>query len=202
MRFERLGERISSVRGNISQAEFAKTLGVSRNTLIRYEKNETEPTAGFLVGLSVNYGTDVNWLLFGEGAPDLVNSESSLSNCAHYDDLEKELSDKKSEIRELTEENRQLVKEFREQAKEIREIGKENRELVKENRELMKENRNLGKENAKLVRQLARHDAEDLSSMPRSRNTRLHFAMPGAAGEHCLLPEDERNQDKYEERQE
>ncbi|WP_394700739.1 helix-turn-helix domain-containing protein [Maridesulfovibrio sp.] len=30
----------------MSQAEFAKTLGVSRNTLIRYEKNETDRQQG------------------------------------------------------------------------------------------------------------------------------------------------------------
>lgn len=52
------GAFIRSLRGNLTQAEFAKDMGVGRTTIIRYESNERVPDAEFLLKLNVRYGVD------------------------------------------------------------------------------------------------------------------------------------------------
>ncbi|WP_285908105.1 helix-turn-helix domain-containing protein, partial [Pseudodesulfovibrio pelocollis] len=81
MSFETLGARIASIRGETTQQEFAEALGVSRNTLVRYENNKRIPDAGFLQELIRRYGVDANWLLLGveePPKPELNSRESAL----------------------------------------------------------------------------------------------------------------------------
>jgi transcriptional regulator with XRE-family HTH domain len=53
----------------MTQGEFANRLGVGRATLIRYEKDENEPTASVLQILIKDFGADPQWLLLGAGQP-------------------------------------------------------------------------------------------------------------------------------------
>lgn len=62
-----LGKRLSSIRGNSTQMEFAERYGVHKNTLARYERGERAPDAEFLAALARS-GYDVNWILIGEGS--------------------------------------------------------------------------------------------------------------------------------------
>ena len=59
------------VRGEVSgtpqQAAFATRLGVSTNTLGRYERGETAPPGDFLVRLCEDFHVSGAWLLTGEG---------------------------------------------------------------------------------------------------------------------------------------
>lgn len=63
-----IGERIRLVRGRRSRDEFSTTVGVSKNTLMRYERGERRPDCDFLFRLCRRYGIDSGWLLLGEGA--------------------------------------------------------------------------------------------------------------------------------------
>ena len=65
----KLGERLVALRGGLSQGEFAKKLGISRNTLGRYENGLRAPDADFLLLLVEEFGIDANWLLLGVGEP-------------------------------------------------------------------------------------------------------------------------------------
>lgn len=62
-----IGERIEQVRGSRNQAEFARMLGVHKNTLSNYERNKGTPDANFITKL-VDMGFSAHWLLTGEGA--------------------------------------------------------------------------------------------------------------------------------------
>lgn len=83
MVFDTIGDRIAHIRGGLTQAEFSKRLGVSRKTLIRYEKNESDPSAPFLQALISDFGADPQWLLMGGDSPmELTPREAVLVD--HY----------------------------------------------------------------------------------------------------------------------
>jgi transcriptional regulator with XRE-family HTH domain len=62
----RLAERIASVRGNRSQRQFARDLGVFQQNVNRYESGTT-PHTDFLITLAVKEGVSLDWLLLGRG---------------------------------------------------------------------------------------------------------------------------------------
>lgn len=70
---EALGERIKLVRNGRSQEEFARSIGVHKNTLSNYETGNRVPDA--LVLLQIwKEASDVNpgWLLTGQGDPGIA----------------------------------------------------------------------------------------------------------------------------------
>lgn len=62
-----LAERIRLVRGNMSRADFAKTIGVHLNTVGYYERNQRTPDAFVLINICSKFAIKPDWLLFGEG---------------------------------------------------------------------------------------------------------------------------------------
>ncbi len=85
MSFDSLGERIAHIRGRLTQQDFAERLGVSRNTLVRYENNKRIPDADFLQRLVSDFGADPQWLLMGGKTPRELNSVEAalLDNFRH-----------------------------------------------------------------------------------------------------------------------
>lgn len=63
-----IGERIRMLRGAEARDRFAERLGVSRNTLMRYEQAQRCPDALFLQRLCSVCAVDPRWLLLGEGS--------------------------------------------------------------------------------------------------------------------------------------
>ncbi len=61
-----IGARITQVRSRITQGRFADSLGIHKNTLLRYEKEERLPDSEVLTRLYELYGVDPAWLLTGE----------------------------------------------------------------------------------------------------------------------------------------
>lgn len=61
--------RIRDVRKhfNLTQTEFAESLGVTRNIISMYELSHVSPTSIFLDHLCMKYGVDPIWLETGEG---------------------------------------------------------------------------------------------------------------------------------------
>jgi DNA-binding transcriptional regulator YiaG len=64
----KLPERIAQVRGNRSQRQFARDLGVFQQNVNRYE-NGTTPHTDFLITLALKENVSLDWLLLGKGRP-------------------------------------------------------------------------------------------------------------------------------------
>ena len=66
-----LGERIKivQIKSGLQQPQFAKNLGVSKETLIHYQKDRRHPDSVFLSNLCEIYKVNPAWLLLGEGDP-------------------------------------------------------------------------------------------------------------------------------------
>lgn len=62
-----LADRIKTLRGDISIAEFCRQTNIHRNTLPRYESGERLPDSDFLEAVCNSYNINPAWLLTGEG---------------------------------------------------------------------------------------------------------------------------------------
>ena len=63
---KKLPERLAAVRGERSQRQFARDLGVFQQNVNRYETGTT-PHTDFLIQLAVREGISIDWLLLGKG---------------------------------------------------------------------------------------------------------------------------------------
>jgi transcriptional regulator with XRE-family HTH domain len=62
-----VGKRIRQLRGaEMTQAQFAKRIGVAQGYLSSLERGEKEPGAAVLLAISSAFGKSVDWLLTGE----------------------------------------------------------------------------------------------------------------------------------------
>jgi len=64
----KLPERLANVRGDRSQRQFARDLGVFQQNVNRYESGTT-PHTDFLITLALKEQVSVDWLLLGKGKP-------------------------------------------------------------------------------------------------------------------------------------
>lgn len=62
----KLPGRIAEIRGERSQRQFARDLGVFQQNVNRYEKGTT-PHTDFLIRLAVEENISLDWLLLGRG---------------------------------------------------------------------------------------------------------------------------------------
>lgn len=63
---KKLPERLASVRGERSQRQFARDLGVFQQNVNRYESGTT-PHTDFLIQLALREAISLDWLLLGKG---------------------------------------------------------------------------------------------------------------------------------------
>ena len=63
---KKLPERLARVRGERSQRQFARELGVFQQNVNRYESGTT-PHTDFLITLAIKENVSVDWLLLGKG---------------------------------------------------------------------------------------------------------------------------------------
>src|SRR5690242_11230325 len=62
-----VGRRIRELRGfDMTQAEFARRVGVTQGHLSRLERGEKEAGAAVLLAISREFGKSVDWLLTGK----------------------------------------------------------------------------------------------------------------------------------------
>lgn len=64
---EALGKRIVAARGKLTQLEMAEHLGVSKNTMLRYEKGVSVPDLVTIRKICATTGVSLEWLSSGEG---------------------------------------------------------------------------------------------------------------------------------------
>src|SRR5438874_11775433 len=63
-----VGRRIRELRGfDMTQAEFARRIGVTQGHLSSLERGHKEAGAAVLLAISREFGKSVDWLLTGEG---------------------------------------------------------------------------------------------------------------------------------------
>lgn len=62
----KLAVRLAEIRGDRSQRQFARDLGVFQQNVNRYE-NGTTPHADFLIRLAMEENVSLDWLLLGRG---------------------------------------------------------------------------------------------------------------------------------------
>lgn len=62
----KLANRIADVRGDRSQRQFARDLGVFQQNVNRYESGTT-PHTDFLITLALKENVSMDWLLLGKG---------------------------------------------------------------------------------------------------------------------------------------
>lgn len=67
MTSETIGDRIQLIRGGQSQTAFAELLGLSRSSLVRYERGERQPDAELLERVCRQFNINGHWLLTGFG---------------------------------------------------------------------------------------------------------------------------------------
>jgi DNA-binding XRE family transcriptional regulator len=62
-----IGRRIRELRGfDMTQAQFARRIGVTQSYLSALEHGEKEPGATVLLAISKEFGNSVDWLLTGK----------------------------------------------------------------------------------------------------------------------------------------
>ena len=64
-----VADRIKFIRGSLAKVEFAKALGIYRNTLWAWETNKLFPNFEKLQKIHEKFKVNINWLLSGEGKP-------------------------------------------------------------------------------------------------------------------------------------
>ena len=63
-----VGRRVRELRGfDLTQADFARRIGVSQSYLSAIELGRNEAGAEVLLSISREFGTSIEWLLTGEG---------------------------------------------------------------------------------------------------------------------------------------
>jgi transcriptional regulator with XRE-family HTH domain len=62
-----IADRIKTIRGKLSQEEFAQRVGVHKSSLGRYERGTSVPDLDFLSSVCSEFGVNPQWLLQGIG---------------------------------------------------------------------------------------------------------------------------------------
>lgn len=62
-----VGSRIKSVRGAMSQDDFAEAVGVSKAAIGGYERDKQMPGSAVIVSICKKFDIESNWLLMGKG---------------------------------------------------------------------------------------------------------------------------------------
>ncbi len=70
-----LGERILSIRGNLTQVELADALGIKQAMISRYEADKETPSPRVLLRMAVYSGKSMEWLLTGKELKDLKSKK-------------------------------------------------------------------------------------------------------------------------------
>lgn len=157
-----LGERLALLRGVITQLEFSKAIGISQNSLCRYERNQRMPKASIINQVCKVTGASYEWLISGRGemyAPETL-AQLPLQQTALPTSVANECPNECPRCTELEHELKQEREERREFAAETRRLYREKEELHREKEQLLREKEELLREIGELQEKVARLEAE------------------------------------------
>lgn len=114
-----VAERFREVRAktNLSQKDFAESVGVSQSVVSDIERGAREPSRQILSVLAEKYSVDLNWLLLGIGISEKISQESIRDS--EVERLEREINELKKSIDELERENKELSKELLDRMRQL-----------------------------------------------------------------------------------
>ncbi|KAA0257186.1 helix-turn-helix domain-containing protein [Deferribacter autotrophicus] len=75
-------KRIKQIRKdlNVSQKEFAATIGISQGHLSKIERGEHSPDKPIIMSIAYSYGINPDWLLTGEGEMFRTNDSKNINS--------------------------------------------------------------------------------------------------------------------------
>ena len=77
---ETFGDRLESVRGDLSQKKFAASLGVPINTYTNWVRGIREPSMSAIINLSTRLGVSADWLIGIDKRPPPENAASKVAD--------------------------------------------------------------------------------------------------------------------------
>ena len=77
---ETFGDRLESVRGDLSQKKFAASLGVPINTYTNWVRGIREPSMSAIINLSTRLGVSSDWLIGIDKRPPPSNAASKVAD--------------------------------------------------------------------------------------------------------------------------
>jgi transcriptional regulator with XRE-family HTH domain len=103
-------DRFRSLRSktNLSQKDFAQSIGLSQSVIAEIERGSREPSRSVLVAIAEKYQVSLDWLLLGVGSSDSVQCREN----PEVEALKKEIALLEDKIRELEAENKKLSQEL------------------------------------------------------------------------------------------
>ncbi|MDD3238238.1 MAG: helix-turn-helix transcriptional regulator [Candidatus Gastranaerophilales bacterium] len=86
-----INERLKSIRNqkNLTQADFGKNIGVSKQAVSNVENNLSNPSIELLSKLMMYYDVNLNWLICGKG---------NMFNTTQFEQVQDEFAQKVKEI--------------------------------------------------------------------------------------------------------
>lgn len=72
-------ERLKTVRGYLTQADFAKSLGITQRAIVNYEAGDRIPANRIFLKICEKYRINKEWLLTGEGSMHIASKSSEIS---------------------------------------------------------------------------------------------------------------------------
>ncbi len=96
-----LADRIKFIHGSLTKVEFARALGINRNTLLKYETNKGFPDFQKLQKIHKIFKVNINWLISGEGEPYIKKSKRSIVVGSRYLKIETRLSALERQVSKL-----------------------------------------------------------------------------------------------------
>ena len=112
-----LADRFRALRSkvNLSQKDFAQSIGVSQSVIAEIERGSREPSRSVLVAIAEKYQVSLDWLLLGVGSSDSVQRKEN----PEVEALKKEIALLEDKIRELEAENKKISQELLDRMRQL-----------------------------------------------------------------------------------
>jgi transcriptional regulator with XRE-family HTH domain len=112
-----LADRFRALRNkvNLSQKDFAQTIGVSQSVIAEIERGSREPSRSVLVAIAEKYQISLDWLLLGVGSGDVAQRKED----PEVEALKKEIAEMEDTIRELEAENKEISRELLDRMRQL-----------------------------------------------------------------------------------
>ena len=100
---------------NLSQKDFARSIGVSQSLIADIERGSREPSRKVLVAIAKKYGVSLDWLLLGVGSMEGAQPKEN----PEVEALKKEIAQLENKIRALEAENKEISRELLDRMRQL-----------------------------------------------------------------------------------